>query len=972
MGMVLLFAIFAFGYWVGSGPSDKNKQHPEPRDYAAGNKLAVIRRLVGNTDLSPQDRIAAIAEIVGAIQGDYEQPPAADVGSKPAAATPLATTPTPTQGEQLDEQVPSVSNTPVPVSAISLSRSEQLLYFGAFLFVTSVGLFTAFADVSGVIRTMLVALVAVVMYGSGFYLYNSTNRLRTAGEAFVGIGMILLPLIGVAAYGYIFNQQYGAVIWLMTSFVALAVYALTILRLQTTFVAYLMIGGLVSSMLSMVSVIDGPLYMFIWMLTLSGLVVQLLSLYSQSIPPLQTTSTQLSQLFVPAAVSLSFLALAEHGAGQLGVTLLLGAAFYAVQMRLTPRQSQNYLILSHLLSISGVTLVAYSLDSSVTHAVWCLLAGSAVHVLYYLLRGRMLQELAYTALVANIVAIMLSLVDQPRLLLGGLSLLIIHGIVYARTYADEVGVLAAALGWLLVSVVVGQQLLEPSLDLTQQVMASSAAVAVLVAISVYLSRVAVTPVMARSLQQLTIIGLAVVLLAALGTSAWTIFHLGLSWYGLALVARWLSRDHIWTQVAYSAVYLPLGYLALAHLSVSLPSNYATIVVAVSLVVSIIAALLVHRSWHRWMSTITWLALPYAWLYDQLPGVSDTLWFIIISYSVVALCLVLSRAIARGRILRSDNVTIQSLTRTESQAYLVGFVTAVSFVTLAALVGDSSAVAQAGWLGLVLLLILGYGLLVEQSDDYWSLAPLYLQLILFRLLLPIAGQPLIEAVDYQVLIPLVSSLVALLSLLVASSSRADDHPAVVGASLLLFVAPLSVFAFGYSTWPMPLSLMVAAGALLVLRRQLEQPARELLGAVAVIGSSWTLLYHGVDSWIIHTHIYAGLAALYAVLRYRRGEITDSNNYITVALVALTVPVVLEALASGGGYSLLLIAEQAAVFTLGVMLGRTFISRWGLYVAVAAVVFQLRDLGWAMLAVISLFIIGIAIYNSLQHDADSGQE
>jgi hypothetical protein len=37
-----------------------------------------------------------------------------------------------------------------------------------------------------------------------------------------------------------------------------------------------------------------------------------------------------------------------------------------------------------------------------------------------------------------------------------------------------------------------------------------------------------------------------------------------------------------------------------------------------------------------------------------------------------------------------------------------------------------------------------------------------------------------------------------------------------------------------------------------------------------------------------------------------------------------------------------------------------TRWGLYVAVAAVIYQLRDLGWAALSVLAIFVIGVAIY------------
>jgi hypothetical protein len=39
-------------------------------------------------------------------------------------------------------------------------------------------------------------------------------------------------------------------------------------------------------------------------------------------------------------------------------------------------------------------------------------------------------------------------------------------------------------------------------------------------------------------------------------------------------------------------------------------------------------------------------------------------------------------------------------------------------------------------------------------------------------------------------------------------------------------------------------------------------------------------------------------------------------------------------------------------------------WGLYVALGAVLYQLRNLGWAALSFLALFVIGMAIYRLLR--------
>jgi hypothetical protein len=42
----------------------------------------------------------------------------------------------------------------------------------------------------------------------------------------------------------------------------------------------------------------------------------------------------------------------------------------------------------------------------------------------------------------------------------------------------------------------------------------------------------------------------------------------------------------------------------------------------------------------------------------------------------------------------------------------------------------------------------------------------------------------------------------------------------------------------------------------------------------------------------------------------------------------------------------------------------VTFWGLYVALAAVLYQLRHLGWAALSFLALFIIGMAVYRLMK--------
>ena len=76
---------------------------------------------------------------------------------------------------------------------------------------------------------------------------------------------------------------------------------------------------------------------------------------------------------------------------------------------------------------------------------------------------------------------------------------------------------------------------------------------------------------------------------------------------------------------------------------------------------------------------------------------------------------------------------------------------------------------------------------------------------------------------------------------------------------------------------------------------------------------------------------------------------------------TVPLIMQALTGTAGdlYGWWLLLEQVGFMLLGIAINRRFLTKWALYVAVAAVLYQLRDLGWAALLVLALFIIGLSV-------------
>ena len=47
-------------------------------------------------------------------------------------------------------------------------------------------------------------------------------------------------------------------------------------------------------------------------------------------------------------------------------------------------------------------------------------------------------------------------------------------------------------------------------------------------------------------------------------------------------------------------------------------------------------------------------------------------------------------------------------------------------------------------------------------------------------------------------------------------------------------------------------------------------------------------------------------------------------------------------------------------IGMSIGKRIVTMWGLYVAVGAILYQLRGLGWAALTFLAIFLIGLAVF------------
>jgi len=289
---------------------------------------------------------------------------------------------------------PKASQVSVPVAnAVSkpVDSVSTLLYFGAFLIIAGVGLFVGLSDYSGNAKTTVVGLMALLFYISGLLMHDFTRRLKPAALAITAIGLICLPLTGAAAYAYVWPDS-GAGVWFATSLVSLALYVLALWRIRQSLLGYLSVFMCLSLWLSIVSVLDAPLYFFGWAMILIGIIYLLAKKYLKLWDEVEQPLTVSAAVMVPAALVVTFLfGMGTITTTQQAVTVLLASVFYAVACWLETRQDvrKSYFTMSYSLLPIGTWLLVYAQHQSWIDAAFAVTAVSVVQLLVVLLLKKM-------------------------------------------------------------------------------------------------------------------------------------------------------------------------------------------------------------------------------------------------------------------------------------------------------------------------------------------------------------------------------------------------------------------------------------------------------------------------------------------------------------------------------------------------------------------------------------------------------
>lgn len=855
-----------------------------------------------------------------------------------------------------DNQDAKRLNKPQP----QLDNTSILLFFGAFLFVASVGLFVAFSGVGGWLKTTLVLFVALSLYGIGLWLNNTKPLLKIAGLTFVGISIAIMPLVGVAAYSYIEGVSTSA-IWFVTSVLCLLLYAHALVNIRKPLLNYVFLFTLLSTFESGVAMFQMPAYYFGWMMIAVGLMLQFISTLNNIWPDFKDSLKDGSQFYVPLSILISLAFIGSQGVGQLGVTLVLGAIFYGLEAWRSNSDYENRKttsFVSHISLLGGIACIVYNFSHSI-EITGMVLAGLTALQIGVVINNRHNSEVIKnfaSVMLASLVVVMFLLAGEYMAMTVVLAMLVVESLfVWWWQKRDDAYVIAMA-GWIILPNLLGIFAITPHLPINSLISLNIIALLLQVALFVFV-------VLPKSIENFTDTGRQTLLMQAIAVSVITCFAipivtlLSLSAISLVLLVLSLldnSQNNYWEKTSGFIIFLSVLR------SIVDPALLPSIMVALSF--NILLALRFRSEVNRWLSTILWLALPIGFgglTYSNIWTETTYAWV----YLMVMVGLIISRAIARGVVFASSNIPLASYARTTSESYAFGYIVAGGLAFVISLFSSNSQLHTTAIASILSLIVFVLAWIIEKDKDLISIQPIIFQVILLSAIRPQdTGGTLIFYI-------LASSALAIFCYLSVYTIAEDTRQKLFNslqirqiATTTSLIAPLSVMYAQQQNLAMPVGLAVTAVLLYNSWEVAKQSNKEISVGVLTLAFMWFIHILGVRNGQAYTHILALMFAGFAYWRYVINDSKQSDQYIYFALATSTIPLALQSISSdaGGVYGWWLIIEQVMFMIIGGIIHKKFVVMWGMYVAVGAVLYQLRSLGFVALAFLAVFVIGMAIY------------
>jgi hypothetical protein len=829
--------------------------------------------------------------------------------------------------------------------------ASVLLYFGAFLMIAGVGLFVGLSGYSGTVKTIAVLATALTFYAAGLALHQYVKRLRPVAITLTAMGLICLPLVGVAFYFYL-TQTFGAATWFVTSAVSLLLYVVALLRIRQSLIGYMSVFMCLSLWLSVVAVIDAPVYFFGWAMIALGMGYLLAAKYLRLGHEVETPLSVSASVMVPAALVIT-LFFGTISPLQQGITALIAACFYALATWLEPKGKRRTIYFTLLYSLVPIGVLRITSDTTLsTEATAYVL--TAVTALQLSLVAFKKIEAAWrkVALVISALAMGAAALLCIFNWLWLAPLLGIHVIIHAIVALYARSRLHMMLG--LIALLVTPAIAFAAIDPPRPSVALLSAI--YLAIGVTLLPIG-RRVKSFGYTRLTTIAYIVAWSIAflIGTAASGGLPMAISiTVGLAvtasayyerqptalLIAAFLGGVAVVQGLLWQQIYLPLGvcvglgslglaYYAMGKLQPRLPAPTAYQDVWVA---SGLAALYCGPLFCLLQGEVLWPSAIFLGIAGALTSYESKLRNSPFGFYT-----------GGAIMLTAIQLTLYKLGLNEWQLYWYLW---AMYATLLAY-----RLRNAAWL-YVSIFLAGCGALVGLRAHHNDSTPM----------IAVAFMA-IAAIYYTV---------GKIQSVYGGQQYKEIGAAWSYAGLgALYVAALLPLVPEYTATNDPALhalALLAAGAITMYETYLtrNRAGMYLGAAVSLAGLQWLLYSQQIHNVQIYTHLWALYFAALAWLAHRDKRLDERKMFTIVALGTQTIPLALEALGGNTNLGFLLLLESMGILLLGLWLRYRLVSSWGLAVAVGAVLYQLREFEFFVLLLLGAGIIGLGIYLLLKQD------
>lgn len=253
----IFLAGFAVGYFAGKRRARAERVQSQP--VPAYPPYPVYPSYPSNTAVRP----GPVTDPAGSVRGPapfFSE----HVSAEPVVTTPVESAPTPAQAPApVDVQAPLVAPAPaapaitppvvVPPQAHDPQeearrreiRNVTVGLFAAALLVIAAGALLLTSTLPGALKTVLLIAATGGFYGSGLTVLRRRPMLRTAAVGFVGIGLALVPLVGVGLHRWLLPGN-GSLAALLASAAGLLLYSFAAVRLSSRVLGYLSVLSVLS------------------------------------------------------------------------------------------------------------------------------------------------------------------------------------------------------------------------------------------------------------------------------------------------------------------------------------------------------------------------------------------------------------------------------------------------------------------------------------------------------------------------------------------------------------------------------------------------------------------------------------------------------------------------------------------------------------------------------------------------------